>query len=93
MKISQKGFSIIEVLVVIIVVSALVGIGYVAYGRISDNKAPNNISNSTVSPEQAEIADINTVDDLDKTNDVLNELDTESSTEDLDQLDEALNTF
>lgn len=95
MKRSQKGFSAVELIIAVVIIGLLVGIGYVAFNRISEEDATSTQQTTTQQTESndVEVPEIQSAADLDTTETTLENIDLEADSAELDQLDEALNTF
>lgn len=95
MKRSQKGFSAVELIIAVVIIGLLVGIGYVAFNRISEEDSTSTQQTTTQQTESndVEVPEIQSAADLDTTETTLENIDLEADSAELDQLDEALNTF
>lgn len=95
MKRSQKGFSAVELIIAVVIIGLLVGIGYTAFNRISKEDATSTQQTTTQQTESndVEVPEIQSAADLDTTETTLENIDLEADSAELDQLDEALNTF
>lgn len=95
MKRSQKGFSAVELIIAVVIIGLLVGIGYIAFNRISEEDATSTQQTTTQQTESndVEVPEIQSAADLDTTETTLENIDLEADSAELDQLDEALNTF
>lgn len=100
MKRSQKGFSVVELIIAVVIIGLLVGIGYTAFNRISKEDATSTQQTTTqqtttqqTESNDVEVPEIQSAADLDTTETTLENIDLEADSAELDQLDEALNTF
>ena len=95
MKRSQKGFSAVELIIAVVIIGLLAGIGYVAFYRISEEDSTSTQQTTTQQTESndVEVPEIQSAADLDTTETTLENIDLEADNAELDQLDEALNTF
>lgn len=95
MKRSQKGFSAVELIIAVVIIGLLVGIGYVAFNRITEEDKTSTQQTTTQQTESndVEVPEIQSAAGLDTTETTLENIDLEADSAELDQLDEALNTF
>lgn len=84
-----KGFSIIEIIIVIAVIGVISALGYVYVNR------PAQVSNSTqeVSTAAPEAPQITTAKDLDAASSTVEEINLDTTDIDLDSIDDELNQF
>lgn len=91
---NQSGFSVAEILIVVVVLTLVGLIGYSFFAKQSDtNKPANNSTGQPAKVENVSVApEVNSVSDLDKASTVLDEADTASSS-DSAELDSQLQSF
>ena len=93
---NQVGFSIIELVIVIAAVVLLGVLGFVMYGRLQGNKPATTSEASDQSTTASGIAlapSVNSTDDLDAAQAVLDKTDPDNNTTDTGQLDSELAAF
>ena len=91
---NQLGFSAVELLLVVVVVTVLSFVGYMVYNRQQNKTASTNSSQPTTTSDVQTAPPINSTADLDKAEATLNQTDPASSnTNDSQQLDSQLTTF
>lgn len=89
---NQNGFSIVEVLLVLVVVAVLGFVGYKVYSRQHDSSATTASSQSTGSATANDVAsapDVKSTSDLDKAATTLDQTDPAASNSDSSQLSDS----
>lgn len=88
----QKGFSVVELLIIIVVVTGLAYVGY----RVYDRQTAKNAASSEQSSEANDVSPapaIRQADDLDAASKLLDQNDPAVSNQDASQLDSELSSF
>lgn len=98
-QINQSGFSAVELIIILVVVSALGFAGYAFYNRQQDQKTTDNSVQQTVeepatASDVAPTPEIKSINDLDNATAVLDQTDpSNSNSSDTSQLDSELSAF
>lgn len=91
---NQAGFSVIELLIVVVVVAVLSFVGYSVYSRQHNQVADTATNQSPTASDVTAAPTIKSTSDLDKALNTLNQNDpSSSSASDSSQLDSQTNTF
>lgn len=88
---SSQGFSAIEAIIIIVIVAAIVAIGYVVFNRVNDNK--EQTTSQTTGTDTPAAPDINNSSDLDEADTTLDSTDVDAATSDSSELDTELSEF
>lgn len=90
---NQSGFSVVELVIILLVVGALAFVGYMVYNRQQDDKTTvNDTSQSVATDDVPSAPEIKTTGDLDKASATLDQVDVDSNN-DSSQLDSELSAF
>ena len=89
----KSGFTIVEVIVIVVTVIVIAGVGYMAYTNIFAKKDSSTSVKSSPSPQASQTADatVDNTSDLDKVDKQLDELSIDDS--DTSQLDSSTSGF
>jgi prepilin-type N-terminal cleavage/methylation domain-containing protein len=93
-KLYQRGFSSVEMVVVIVIVAALVAVGYVVYQRAhkDDSKTPTAAEQTTSSNTPSSPA-VDKTSDLDSASKALDDTNLDAGASDNNTIDKDLNSF
>lgn len=89
---NRSGFTLIEVLVVVLVIAVIGALGFTFYGRMNQvAKEPSD--QSRIASDVKGAPEIKESSDLDEAASILDQTDPGRGTDDLDQLESALSSF
>ena len=85
-RLSSRGFTLIEAVILIVVIAIIAGLGYAFYTRVNqpvaDTVKESDTTNSAQTPSTTEVTTISSSDDLDKLSKELDQLDIDDSSDD-----------
>ncbi len=86
----NKGFSIIEIIIVLVVIGVIAALGYVYMNRPTSQESASTQSVSTSAPEAPQITSVK---DLDKATSTVEEINLDTTDSDLSAIDSELSQF
>ena len=89
----QAGFTLVEIAIVVVVVGIIAFLGYTFYNNQVQKNASDESSQSAVAEDVDSAPEINSTEDLDSAEAVLDGTDPSSSSSDSSQLDAELSNF
>ncbi len=93
-KFKQAGFSAVEAVIIVLVVAAIAGIGYVVFNRVSNkDTGANQTTSSSTDTTTPEAPAVNNTTDLDSASKALDDTNVDAAASDSTALDSELSQF
>lgn len=91
--IRERGFSAVELIIGLFVIAAIVGVGWLAYDRMKDDKKNDTATTTQETSDETTAPAVNSTEDLDKATKTLDDTDLDTSTSDSTELDTQTSAF